>query len=249
MPQTESHFNSVVNSLNQSEQERVLELIGALRRTYDEVINPQSDLMTPEFVQEIRSRLLTQHYFIGSPLTTETFDAAFIAACDKAGRKVNFDPGATSRFWDTEVDGEKVSLKSSKAKGLRDSTLHISKLTEAAWIQDCRTATKRHEYTMELFKLYLNTVDRMYQLRYFVAKAKYELVEIPMGLLANVLTVPVAEFNADGPTIGIPVGQKPPDLVLVLDRSDAKITLRHILKSRCIVHATWTLETEPDPTE
>ena len=82
-------------------------------------------------------------------------------------------------LWDAMIDGRRISLKSSKAKSLRNKTLHISKLTEAAWIQDCRTAAKRREHTHRLFREYCGDVDAIIQLRYFRDLHLYELVDIP----------------------------------------------------------------------
>jgi hypothetical protein len=148
---------------------------------------------------------------------------------------------AGQRFWDVTIDGRRISLKSSKARSLRDETLHISKLTEAAWIQDCRTAAKRREYTHRLFRKYCSEVDGIVQLRYFHSLQLYELVEIPVPLFSQVLEVGRAHFSADGPTINIPVGKDPPDFTLKLDRSDAKITIANINKHLCLVHGTWQL--------
>lgn len=212
-----------------------------LRTPCDEWLNPGSTLVTPLFAIEFRNRLLTQHVFVGTPLLDLMFEGAFVAAVRAAGLELGECSGTTGRFWDFEAGGEKFSLKSSKAKGLSPSKAGIGKLTEAAWIQDCRTAAKRRAKTRELFEAYLSAVDRLVQLRYFEAESRYELIEIPLEMIREVLKVPVSAFRADGPTIGIPVGQQPPDFTLVLDRSDAKVTLRNIQLAKCIVHARWTI--------
>lgn len=203
-------------------------------------MNPVSVWDSEEFESEFRSKLLVHHCFMGSPLFQESFDSAFIAACSHAGFQVDVAP-AGQRFWDVKIDGRRISLKSSKAKSLRDEKLHISKLTEAAWIQDCRTAAKRREYTHRLFRQYCDEVDAIVQLRYFQARRRYELVEIPVSLFDGVFEVGRTHFSADGPTINIPIGKDPPDFTLKLDRSDAKVTIANINKDRCLVHGTWQL--------
>lgn len=145
------------------------------------------------------------------------------------------------RFWDLAVDGTRISLKSSKALSLREDFLHISKLTEAAWIQDCRTASSRRKLTLALMELYCDEVQAIWQLRFFQSAGRYELVEIPAEILRPALEVPISEFRADGPSIAVPYGKKPPDFVLKLDRSDAKITIASVRKSLCRVHATWVV--------
>jgi hypothetical protein len=223
-----------------AEERRLQEFIGALRTPCEVYMNPDSVFNTAEFESEFRSKLLTHHCFMGSPLFQESFDSAFIAACSHAGHEVTPAP-AGRRFWDVMIDGKRLSLKSSKAKSLREATLHISKLTEAAWIQDCRTATKRREHTFRLFREYCAEVDVIVQLRYFRSTRMYELVEIPVSLFSQVLKVGRTHFSADGPTINIPIGKDPPDFTLKLDRSDAKITIANINKTLCLVHGTWQL--------
>lgn len=227
-------------SVTAAEERRLREFINALRTPCKARMNPESAWNSGEFENEFRSKLLVHHCFMGSPLFQESFDSAFMAACAHAGCRVEEAP-AGRRFWDIMVDGRRISLKSSKAKSLRADKLHISKLTEAAWIQDCRTAAKRREYTHRLFRNYCGEVDAIVQLRYFQALRLYELVEIPVSLFTGIFEVDRAHFSADGPTINIPVGKNPPDFTLKLDRSDAKVTIANINKDCCLVHGTWQL--------
>lgn len=227
-------------SVTPAEERRLREFISALRTQCKSHMNPKSALNSEAFETEFRSKLLTHHCFMGSPLFQESFDTAFTAACSHAGHQVE-QAQAGHRFWDVMIDGRRISLKSSKARSLRKETLHISKLTEAAWIQDCRTAAKRREHTHRLFQEYCGEVDAIVQLRYFGSLRLYELVEIPVSLFLQVLKVGTAYFAADGPTINIPIGKDPPDFTLKLDRSDAKITIANINKELCLVHGTWQL--------
>lgn len=227
-------------SVTAAEKRRLREFISALRTRCKAHMDPRSAWNSEEFEGEFRSKLLIQHCFMGSPLFQESFDSVFKAACSHAGHQVEQAPTG-QRFWDVMIDGKRISLKSSKAKSLRDRTLHISKLTEAAWIQDCRTAIKRCEYTHRLFREYCGEVDAIVQLRYFHSLCLYELVEIPVSLFSRVLDVDRTHFSADGPTINIPIDKDPPDFTLKLDRSDAKITIANINKDLCLVHGTWQL--------
>jgi hypothetical protein len=227
-------------SVTAAEERRLQEFLRALRTKCTPNMHIDSIWNDDLFESEFRSKLLTHHCFMGSPLFQESFDSAFIAACSHAGHEV-VQAQDGQRFWDIMIDGRRISLKSSKAKSLREDTLHISKLTEAAWIQDCRTAAKRREYTRNLFKGYCNEVDAIIQLRYFQTMNFYELVEIPVVLFSQIQEVGREHFAADGPTINIPIGKNPPDFTLKLDRSDAKITIAKINKQLCMVHGTWQL--------
>jgi len=217
-------------SVTAAEQRRLREFLDALRTPCEARMGPGSPYDSEAFETEFRSKLLAHHCFMGTPLFQESFDSAFTAACLPAGHEVSPAP-AEQRFWDVMIGGRRISLKSSKAKSLREGTLHISKLTEAAWIQDCRTATLRRERTLCLFDENCSEVEAIIQLRNFGALRRYELAEIPVTLLAQVLTVGIKQFAADGPTINIPVGKNPPDFTLKLDRSDAKVTLANINKN------------------
>ena len=84
-------------------------------------------------------------------------------------------------------------------------------------------------------------MDAIVQLRYFRSSGLYELVEIPVPLFSQIMSVGLKHFAADGPTINIPIGQEPPDFTLKLDRSDAKVTLTNIQKALCLVHGTWQI--------
>ena len=233
-----------VPTVTESERRRVSELLSALRTPLDAVIAPTSAIMTERFVDEFQSRLLAQHVFLGNPLYQDSFDRAFIAAAEIAGFAVSEAPKG-QRFWDVSLDGKKISLKSTKARSLSRNSLHFSKLTEAAWIQDCRTAKHRHERTLGLFANYCDEVDEIVQLRYFETEATYELVGIPVALFRQILDLPISEFQADGPSIKIPVGKTPPDFTLKLDRSDAKITIANILTVNCTIHGRWILPLTP----
>ncbi len=133
--------------------------------------------------------------------------------------------------------------------GLRsfETAFHISKLTEAAWIQDVRSARARRERTLELFKQYRDAVDAIVMLRAFrhephAVPNLYQLVEIPSGIFTSLANVPLSAFKADGPTIDCSFDGLPSAARVSLDRSDAKITVKQIQLKVCQVHAEWELK-------
>lgn len=234
--------SDVTFCVTEAEKRRLDDFLKALRTPCKVEMASKSSFNSPEFEAEFRSRLLTQHCFVGTPLFQESFDSAFMAACRQAGHEVRSAPSGL-RFWDVSINGRKISLKSTKAKNIRMNVLHISKLTEAAWIQDCRTSTMRRNRTLELFREYCSEVDAIIQLRYFAGLRMYELVEIPVeSVFGQVMALNKAQFAADGPTINIPPNKNVPDFALKLDRSDAKITIANINKAICLVHGSWQLE-------
>ncbi len=160
----------------------------------------------------------------------------------------------SARFVDmalTTKDGTKrrLSLKSTAARNLSESTAHISKLTEAAWIQDMRSARERRQKTLELFREYCKAVDAIVMLRAFrepgAIPSRYQLVEIPGDLFQSLENAPESAFAADGPVIGCAYGEMDSAAQVAIDRSDAKITIRKIQLSACTVHAEWNLVSPP----
>ena len=136
-----------------------------------------------------------------------------------------------------------LSLKSTAAKNLSKTALHISKLTEAAWIQDARTARDRRDRTLELFKQYQRAVSQIVMLRAFrenVDKVphKYQLVEVPVSIFDSIQQAPLKVFERDAPVIECTIGNRVA-AVVAIDRSDAKITVRRVQLDACIVHAEW----------
>lgn len=231
--------------LSDTEQRNVDELLAALRGPCHEWFDDTKGY-SQTFADELRSSLLVHHYYLRAALGTNLFEAAFIKAARNSGHELVVAPDGC-RFWDVEVDGRKVSLKSSAAASMAANRLHISKLCEAAWIQDMRGAAQREDETKNLFREYTGLVDSIVQLRYFRKKFTYELVRIPSAILEQVQDVPRAHFAPDGPRIGIPVGKSPPDFTLNLDRSDAKVTLANINKDVCDVIGVWKLDPARKP--
>lgn len=147
----------------------------------------------------------------------------------------------------TPADGKtrRLSLKSTAAKGLSESTAHISKLTEAAWIQDVRSASARRQHTLKLFSEYRAAVDAIVMLRAFRDRGmipnRYQLIEIPSDMFKSLENAPESAFAADGPVVDCAYGGLASAAQMSIDRSDAKITVRRIQLSACTIHAEWRL--------
>ncbi len=196
--------------------------------------------------------LISAHHGLAVDALKETgFENAFRDACEAVGWSIDPPASATRRFVDTTVqtpDGRrrKLSLKSTAAQRLSKSTIHISKLTEAAWIQDVRSARSRRTRTLELFEEYCATVDAILMLRAFRDDPQsvpycYQLVEIPSAIFASLQSLPLSAFEADGPTLDCPFEGESGAARVSLDRSDAKVTVKQIKLSACVVHEEWEL--------
>ena len=192
--------------------------------------------------------LSVHHSATTEPLGLTSFESVFRNACQHVGWTVDPPGSATRRFVDLIVQAgvtpaRRLSLKSTAALKLSEASAHISKLTEAAWIQDERTAAGRRNQTRQLFLQYQTAVSAIIMLRAFRATSdampsRYQLLEIPASIFDPVQAAPLTLFERDAPLIDCEIGGKLA-AVVAIDRSDAKITIRRIQLSACTVHAEW----------
>lgn len=207
---------------------------------------------TPGWAEYFGLTISVHHGTTTEPLGLVSFEVAFRNACEAVGWTVDEPGSATQRFVDMTVqtsDGEerKLSLKSTAAQRMSETTAHISKLTEAAWIQDVRSARARRDHTLDLFRQYRSAVDAIIMLRAFrpdrtSVPIKYQLLEIPTDIFASLEDAPLEAFAADGPTINCAYNRDPSAARISLDRSDAKITVKQIKLSACTLHAEWVFD-------
>jgi len=229
-----------------------------VRRILDSLSSPlQAEVsdtwlgQTPGWVEYFGLSISVHHGTTTEPLGLVSFEIAFRNACEAVGWTVDEPGSATQRFVDMTIQtdhGEerKLSLKSTAAQRLSETTAHISKLTEAAWIQDVRSAKTRRDHALDLFRQYRSAVDAIVMLRAFrpdrtAAPIRYQLLEIPTEIFASLEDAPLDAFAADGPTIDCAYQDDPAAARISLDRSDAKITVKQIKLSACTIHAEWQM--------
>ena len=233
-----------VDALADAELEVVGNFLDAMASDVVASYNSESWL-TSQWLGAFLARLRAHHALSIDPLSTTQFEAAFNNACTAAGWQADPASSATHRFFDTTVsvpgqEPRHISLKASAAQDMRREWIHISKLTEAAWIQDARTIAARRAQLVTLFSQYRRSTTSIVMLRAFRGGADevlYELVEIPRTIFASVDQLTAQQAQAG--TIPLPPGQSPPDLKIRLDRSDAKVTLTGIRLGISTVHAHW----------
>lgn len=232
----------MVHRLDDTQVAKLLDVARVMAEPIDEKVNASSELLRPEFVSEFRARLQAHHATHTTPMDRLGFENAFLSASRSSGLDTAEAPSRTTRFYDATIADEKFALKTEGAKSMKPDRLHISKLSEAAWIQDMRSARKRYDKSMEFIDDFLAAVDRIFVLRYYQASPTphYELVEIPVSHFERIKELTVSDFDSDAPRIMISDDEG--DLMeFRLDRSDSKITIGKIEKSRCVVHAEWRL--------
>lgn len=239
---------AVVHRLDDQQVAKLLDVARVMAQPIKERINADSEVLRPEFVAEFRARLQAHHATHTTQMDRLGFENAFLSASRAAGLDAAEAPSRTTRFYDATISGEQVALKTEGAKSLKADKLHISKLSEAAWIQDMRSARKRYERSMELMDAFLTAVDRIFVLRYYQSSPvpHYELVEIPVRHFERIKELAVSDFDSDAPRIMIS-DDEGEIMEFRLDRSDSKITIGKINKSRCVVHAEWRLTQGDEP--
>ncbi|MCY4174114.1 MAG: hypothetical protein OXF25_08670 [Cyanobacteria bacterium MAG CAR3_bin_5] len=207
----------------------------------------------PEWTEYFGLALSVHHGATTEPLRLTSFETVFRNAWEHVGWNVLPPESQTQRFIDMTVRPRPgmrmhLSLKSTVVKNLSKTSLHISKLTEASWIQDIRKASQRRFETIKLFRAYRQAVSHIIMLRTFrdtyeAPPYLYQLVEVPVSIFDSIEDAPVEAFAPDGPRIPCRVDGKQVATV-ALDRSDAKITVSSIRLSACIVHAEWRKQQE-----
>ncbi len=206
--------------------------------------------LTAEWIEYFGLALSVHHGTTTDPLAQKGFETVFRNACEACGWEVDVPASETYRFLDLMVNRpdstqQKLSLKSTAAQNISRSTAHISKLTEAAWIQDMRTARDRQRATLSLFQEYTAAVDSIMMLRAFrrgnTIPTRYQLIEIPTGIFESLQTASRSAFSGDGPTIDCFYHGIEGAACVSLDRSDAKITIKKIRLEACTVHVEWEM--------
>ena len=229
----------------------VAQLVDALERSPPARVKQRHTWITRSatWLEHFGLALSVHHGATKDPLRLESFETVFRGACKTAGWKVEPQGSPTRRFVDLVVDDRggprSLSLKSTAARNLSERSVHISKLTEAAWIQDVRTPSTRRARLLQLFEAYCAAVDAIVMLRAFrkpsAVPHRYQLLEIPVSIFASLQRLPLAPFRSDAPVLDCYRGSKVVAKVAV-DRSDAKITIRRISLEACVVHAEWCCE-------
>ena len=201
-----------------------------------------------DWIEYFGLALSVHHGATTEPLGLTAFEAVFRNACEHLLWSIDPPGSRTQRFVDMEVRvkagrARRLSLKSTAARNLSKTALHISKLTEAAWIQDARTAKDRRDRTLGLFRQYQRAVTQIIMLRAFREELgkvphKYQLVEIPVSIFDSIQDAPLKVFERDAPVIECTVNGRLA-AVVAIDRSDAKITVRRVQLDFCTVHAEW----------
>ncbi len=249
MAKTLEELKSILDSFTPAKIEFVARVVESLANPPNAEIQSSNTWLTTSanWIEYFSLALSVHHGATTEPLGLNSFETVFRNACAHMNWIVDPPGSKTQRFVDLSVQTgsspqKRLSLKSTAAKNLSKSTVHISKLTEAAWIQDERTAKGRRSRTLETFQMYQDAVTDIVILRAFRQPEEipglYQLIEIPSSIFDSIQHEPLESFRNDAPVIECRVGDEVVALVS-MDRSDAKITIKQIQLSACTIHAEW----------
>lgn len=203
---------------------------------------PDSDIVTRSVLENLGDRLLSHHASSRQSLSKDRFEFALESALNASNIPAQLVKSRTNRGHDITIRSDPVSLKTEAAKNIKENTIHVSKwmeLGKGEWVLS---------RLRDIFLEHMRSYERIFTLRFFSSdpsKIKYELVEIPKGLLleAKNCVLEVRKNSKQKPKPGYGYvrdaagGLK---FSLYFDGgSERKLQIKHLRKDLCKVHATW----------
>ena len=189
---------SLINQLSPERVSLLIEMCHALTRSVVAEVSSDSDIVVRAFERDFSGRLLLFHAMHDAALTKKTFEYFFCGSSRAAGRNVSQTENSVYPGEDVVVDGQKFSLKTESGRSISRTAVHISKLMEARWIRGCYSAEDFCNLSRERVGAHLSHYERIISLRSFLSESKvrYELVEIPKGVLLGISRLSPPEFSA-----------------------------------------------------
>lgn len=241
--------------LRPSQLRRVEAIVDSLAEGATFVANPDSNIATDAFCQEVCDALRAHHSASAEPFTKDKFEYAMVRALNDTGHTARkSDMGNPGN--DLTVDGVPWSLKTQADSHIKADSLHISKYMElgkGSWRDEADLAVLRQRMFdhMKAYELILS-------LR-CLSRARspnggtlyvYELVEIPKALLLEAANFPckMKHDSRQNPKPGscyVYDGRGRVKFELYFDGgTERKLQIRSLDKRYCFVHATWTFTTD-----
>lgn len=226
------------------------EMAESLHKKIIQYIDPKSDILTPDFIDDFINRLKIHHATHAECFKKKSFEYAFESASINTGKKAKIVDSETYPGADVIVDDTSYSLKTEASKGIKKDYITISKLMEARWIREC---VSRQDFARETkIKIvgHLEKYERILILRAFKIsrnEIKYDLIEIPKSVLMNIRNLTQEDFEErtkNGSNCAIVKCSKDGkkyNYKLRLDGSVEKVTISGLPTELCRLHGSWTL--------
>jgi hypothetical protein len=229
---------------------RVIEMyVDYLNLKWKEEVSSDSDIVTAAFSKNFRTRLQLHHAANEEVFNKKSFEFAFKNASIAADRTAVIETSAVNPGHDVTVDGVRFSLKTEADKKIRPKSIKISKLMEARWIRECVTGEDFRRGVKRILE-HLSHYERVLILRAFrfdppTSEVRYDLLEIPLGVLRRIESIGPADFKPrSAKSGGSSALVKDPSgrlFALRLDGSVEKVTISGLGVESCLMHASWTI--------
>ena len=243
-----SELMSLLSQLNTTQLEVVRAVIG---RFSDRVYGQQllDDFLHGTAYDFFGVRLQAHHAYSTNVLKKENFEHILEQSFLRTGVPVQRQNSMTVRGADLMVGNVRLSLKTEAAKGLRSGAITISKLMEAAWIKQITSTDDIPGYIQSMVLPHFSNYDRIFILRSYgdtenQGFVRYDLHEIPVGLLYGIGNLTAADFSPltkTRTTSAAVFSGNVEAFRFRLDGSDDKLTITNLQIGLCPLHAWWSL--------
>ena len=211
-----------------------------------------ADLLDLKTVENFGDALRIRHSFAAEPFTKDKFEFVLQKVLTMSGHDASLAPKG-NRGYDISINGTKVSLKTQADRNIREDKIWISKFMELGKGQ-WRDNPKDLVQLRSLFLQHLRNYERIFTLRALrrAPHWDYELVEIPKRLMLaaknRTLQMQLKSKQYPKPGYCYVRSHTGEDIYqLYFDAgSERKLQVKNLLKTSCLVHATWNFVIPPE---
>lgn len=232
-----------VDALTASQKAWIGAFVGQFSMKHDFSFNEHSDLVDQLVLDNIGDMLRIHHAMSRRALSKAPFEYAFEKALQLSGKHATLASSATNPGYDLIVNGLRISLKTEAARNVKEHSIHVSK-----WLEMGKGLWDPPNIQLPRFINHLSGYDRILTLRCLQqtgAQYWYELVEIPHAIMLEAATGTM-EKAAKTKQESFPWycrvsdGKNGNKYSLYFDAgTERKLQVKNLLKTHCIVHATW----------
>lgn len=205
----------------------------------------KSDILNKEAIENFGDALRIHHSFSFEPFSKDKFEYVLEKILTMSGHDASLAPKG-NRGHDITIDGITISLKTQADKNIREDKIWISKFMELGkgdWGEDPKDLIGLRKAFLQHIKKY----NRIFTLRALqqAPEWRYELVEVPKALMlaASKGELEMKQDSKQFPKPGYCYVRSADGTDLYQLYFDAggerKLQVKNLLKSQCIVHATW----------
>lgn len=205
----------------------------------------ESDVITDEVLERVGDALRIHHAFSRQALSKDRFEFALERALRLCGFDVELAESRTNRGHDLTINGQRISLKSEAASGIKRDFVHVSK-----WMELGR-GDWQLDLLLQLFLEHMKGYDRIFTMRRLLPgpeRYQYEFVEIPKALMLEAENAELVEMLASqqNPKPGYGNVYDPHRALkyaLYFDGgTERKLQIKSLRKSLCRIHASWEFD-------